>query len=664
MLNGTDLIILNKLLDSTTPVSTKTLSQECVRSANTIRKEIDLINEEAEKHGCRIASKSSVGHYLEIIDPEAADPYLNNLRIQIKRDQFMDIRYPAHIYELTRKCLCNESGLTTDKLCQQYYCSRSVMLQELNSVRSVLADFNLTLVNRRNGKGLIVQGSEWDLRQCIILQYKIYRNTRSSDLYAYENRSLEGNPNDLYIFTKEEELMINLAGEELTDLLKNTKDFYIPEIHIAKIASYIVLCSSRHSQSDALSFNSEKKNKVIDSAEYKISKELCHRVSVRLGIDFNDNDILSIAMLFLSYETKNEHLTELSEYEELKHETEDLSEYLSNHWDYEPELFDEDFNKDCACYLYALKNRLLYGVRPDEEIMGYVNYKGIGTSDFCVDFARFYENRNGIKLDKINALTSFYLFYRVRRRRNIISENKLRFSAIIISQYGFPCAAALATDILLNYSDEVGTVLPLEVYEQIPDGRYDILIADWDMEKDSLARYYNLPILTVHFTPGRRECLEIDQYIRLRHCKEEIEIINKSNFLKVNLRDKEEVFACLSENIRDWGKTYSADVIATHLRQNDEYIELEKENGVISLPVLLDDKLEQKIVVLLNEGNLLWNKHFVHVIVCYNRIGLMHTSNVIGSILERFLNLSVQEVVSMASGKIPPIKILYPEVDI
>lgn len=81
MLNHLDRKILKYIMEEKHPVSNKELALSCNVAINTIRKEIALINEEMEKHGVSIASKTSVGNYLEIADRTLAGPYLEKCGI-------------------------------------------------------------------------------------------------------------------------------------------------------------------------------------------------------------------------------------------------------------------------------------------------------------------------------------------------------------------------------------------------------------------------------------------------------------------------------------------------------------------------------------------------------------------------------------------------------
>ena len=80
-MNEIDRKILDILLEEKKPVSSRGLALRCDVSINTIRKEIGIFNEEVKGRGFCIASKTAVGHYLEIWDHRLAEPYIREKQL-------------------------------------------------------------------------------------------------------------------------------------------------------------------------------------------------------------------------------------------------------------------------------------------------------------------------------------------------------------------------------------------------------------------------------------------------------------------------------------------------------------------------------------------------------------------------------------------------------
>ena len=153
MLTELDHKILQTVLQEGEPISSKRLAMLCNVAVNTIRKEITILNREISGQGLYIEMKSSVGAYPVIADPERAIPYINRLRIFYNRSRHMEKQYSSRVYALTRRCLCAGSGLSIEKLCDEFFVSRSTILREMGEVREILSRFHLQLKNRRGSQG-------------------------------------------------------------------------------------------------------------------------------------------------------------------------------------------------------------------------------------------------------------------------------------------------------------------------------------------------------------------------------------------------------------------------------------------------------------------------------------------------------------------------------
>ena len=103
MLSELDRKILKAIMEADRPVSNRELSLHCGAAINTIRKEIGLINEETKSHGVVIASRTSVGKYLELLNPRAAGPYLDYVAIHGYWDPLFHVNNPAPYLECMMK---------------------------------------------------------------------------------------------------------------------------------------------------------------------------------------------------------------------------------------------------------------------------------------------------------------------------------------------------------------------------------------------------------------------------------------------------------------------------------------------------------------------------------------------------------------------------------
>lgn len=632
MFNELDKRILQVLLEEKAPIPSKSLALRCDASINTVRKEISIINETVEYYGFRIESKTSVGHYLMIYNYKLAEPYINRLRYLYKRNRHLQNQNSSRVQYLTRRCLCAPAYLTPESLCDELYCSRSTLQRDLEKVRRNLEPFDLRLVNRRGGDGLHVEGNEWNLRQCLIYQHKVYRLEMEENGYKeYGFKSLFFMLDGIDYYEQMRRILIQC--------LKEQRDFTIPFMSTPKILHYIELIASRQKQAAGCRFTPEQIERVKNTAEYGFVKKLHGKLPDRFREAFQENDFLAVSMLILSFETQNFHLESYAEYPSYYAETQELIVWLSKIWDYPAGLFDEVFVRDCICFLYTLHNRRVFRVYNDTESLGFIRHKGIRTADFCICFARFYEEKHGIHLEYHDTLSAFYLFHRVLKEHDSCYYAQ---RLLVISRYGISYAKSLAANIRLGYGNEIESVTAREFCEMQDEEfrEYDLLITDVERQQVPLISAYALPVLSLDFTLGPRSCPELDEYLAEVERKAEREILHSDSFIRTNLKSRQEVFEYLAGLYENQG--IGREDFVGHLAENDRYINLEREHGIVFLPVFFKEIKRPQITVLLNRTAFIWNENRSQIFVCYTRACEMRADQVISKLLSRFVHITAE----------------------
>ncbi len=660
MLNDLDRTILRSVMESEQPVPNRVLAIQCGVAINTVRKEIMLLNEEIEdQYGVRVASKASVENYLEVVNSAKANQKLDRLRIFFRRSDRIHIHESPQVYYLVRRCLCSDGSLTVESLCQELYCSRSTLLRDLNAVRKIIGRFHLTLSNGRGGSGLKVLGKEWDIRQCLIFQHKIYKNIFETEAYSeYAFKAI------FYMLDGEE--MYNTIRADLDRVLYQQTDFTVSFMHLPKIVHYIQLSMSRQKYSDEIQFSQAQKERVVNTQEYVLAQKLCAREGKRFGKQIAENDVIGTAVLLLSYETRNARLPLMREFQELYDETQQMISLLTESWGYDRALYDETFVHDCTCFLYALKNRLIYGVYQDGECVGAVKKKGIGSADSCLLFARFYEERHGIRLSREDTLSAYYLFHRTRKKDSYCYYTQ---NILVVSQYGYACASAIAASIRKSYREEIGLVTPIEASERVENMEdYDLMVTDLEKGRRRFAieALYELPILTVEFLLRNTRSAELDEYLQKLQRQCELMVLKNECFHKTFLQTREEVFERLAEEICTWRSSHACgkEEVAAYLQENDAYIELERSNGVVLFPVLTQGWEEQKIAVFLNHRAIRWNESRSQIFVCYNRLRSKRDNHILNNLLQKFVHISALTADELLYDNTrTPVDILYPQTD-
>lgn len=645
--------ILRIILEAKEPVPGKSLARRCDISLGTVRKEIGLINEEVACRGFRIESKASIGYSLFVEDHEKADPYIEQLRYIYGRTRHIGGQ-SALVQYLVRTCLCASGFLTVDHLCEELFCSRSTMMRNLEKVREEIRPFSLRLVKRSGS--LKVEGNEWDLRQCLLYQHKLY------------NLALEDSGHKEYGFKTMFFMMdgmdrYNQVRKILIRGLKEQHDFTIPVMNFPKLVNYILLAASRRKWAPDCSFSEEQIQRAKDTAEYAFIKRVHKNLPEPIRSAFMECDFLGAAMLLLSFETQNFHLTPEDSwggpvYERLRLETEILLDLWEKRIGISRESIGEESLRDFICFLYTLENRQMFHVYNDMEYLGFVRHKGIRTMDMCLCFAGFYEERHGVRLSRQDTLSAFYLFFHMTSRNTFCRPQRI----LVISRYGLYYAKALVAMIRQHYGREVENIEAREFCDIREDDflDYDLWITDMRRKQTMELTSYALPTLSVDFSLGQNRFSAMDAYLWQITREEALKVLGPHHFHHTKLRDKEEVFGCLAGLYGESDEEQEA--ISRHLRENDLYIDMERNNGIVLLPIILWEKKGSRIEVLLNETEFLWNECRSRIFVCYTRGSSCEDNQVTNDILKRFVHGSAEMMEALLRSKgEEPLHILYPQ---
>ena len=98
--------------------------------------------------------------------------------------------------------------------------------------------------------------------------------------------------------------------------------------------------------------------------------------------------------------------------------------------------------------------------------------------------------------------------------------------------------------------------------------------------------------------------------------------------------------------------------VVKELEENDAHIELERENGVVLLPVF-DGAAQQQIYVLINKSLFIWNENRSQIFVCYNRTPSLKANQMLNGVLRRFVHIRAETADALVRGDGEPVKLLF-----
>ena len=135
----------------------------------TVRTTIGKMRDSLDEYGIEIESKTRKGYHLLIYDNEKYQAFINNDECLSKND------IPNNSKEreewLLDYLLKQHKFVRIDDLSEMLYVSRSTITNDIRNVEDSLKSYHITLIRRPN-YGLHIQGSEFDIRNCMISQFK------------------------------------------------------------------------------------------------------------------------------------------------------------------------------------------------------------------------------------------------------------------------------------------------------------------------------------------------------------------------------------------------------------------------------------------------------------------------------------------------------------
>ena len=194
----------------------------------TVRTTIGKMRDSLDEYGIEIESKTRKGYHLLIYDKEKYQAFINNDECLSKND------IPNNSKEreewLLDYLLKQHKFVRIDDLSEMLYVSRSTITNDIRNVEDSLKSYHITLIRRPN-YGLHIQGSEFDIRNCMISQFKDNK---------WAQRFSDKEENELKEISK---ILLNNIQNQKVVLSKSMIQEMTSCIYIAKVENYKITVS-------------------------------------------------------------------------------------------------------------------------------------------------------------------------------------------------------------------------------------------------------------------------------------------------------------------------------------------------------------------------------------------------------------------------------------
>ena len=604
------------------------LAKYCNVSLATIRKEITNLNEYLKEHGCQVASRKSLGYYFDITDQEKLTAFQQELSSGMRRNNYLKIHKYMDCYLIIRTLLTSSHYVSIEQLCDQLYCSKSTITRNLDLLKTLISPFHLEIKNSFN-KGLYLEGSEWNIRNYLQYQHKIYSSLSPQDK-AKEQR--------FAAMFMEREIDQHTMKKSVMEALQTYHDITLPYIYIFKLINCIILNKTRAKYQSEIRFTKKQELLIKDSNTYAIAKDI-YNLLPPIFQDYSDKDIMILSAYLLSYQSiKDSSLLPQGTIKDLKNFTITMFQEIYPDF-YQMNAFSEEFIKAFVLYLYTLQNRLCFQLSIDEEMVEHINHDGVYTTDLCVKFAKYYEAYFHVQLQETELLSSYYLLHQVRVSTRWLIKQRF----LIASMYGAEHAKAIAHYIKRAYRYNIDTIEAVELFDiaSMPLFDYDALFTDIDIDKSMLPE--NIKVIPIEFKRDYRNDPQIEKHLSsIRTNRIRTLLSNRIAFQHVQVKKKQDIFTNILqhyiEEVRD-GTAFLDD-----LRKRDTYINGERSNKIVLLTSFESHAVLPAILVMVNQQPIVWRNEASQIFIYYSYgTHPMDTAFAVSNIIKFFIDCPIEK---------------------
>lgn len=622
MLNELDKNILNKIITSESHLSGAFLSQLCNVSINTIRKEIDIINDYISEHGCHIETKIAQG-YVFVVDNELiAVPFIDQLLIDYRRYRYLNLSELSSVYYVVRKLLVSGDYHTPESLADDMFCSKSTILRILDKAKDFLSFYHLEIKSKRN-YGIQIEGNEWNRRICMLDLHKAYIHSNELEKDIRFEAAFLMNSN--YPFQ---------VRKILQKYFEQHPELKINNLNFAKLYNLILLCETRKSQDSKLKFTSEQILAAKQLKTWNHAEEIYHLLPSYFQ-NFSTNSIACLAMLLAASRTitSSKEIPQKEAYV-CHQETLEMIDFISKYYHIH-QLIDNEFIHDFSCYLYSLNLSLLFNIPTDQEMLTPSFRLGLLTADLLSLFALFFYQKHGCLLKETDLVKSYYIFSRTLFNNQQFHSKK---RILLCSRYGYYFSKNLAQrakESFSRYIEQIDVVEFSELYA-LDLNQYDILATDISLKG---LPETSIPIININFYRTKNDMAKLQKYIADNQKKMALSIFQEENLHKFDFKSKEEIlnqfYRFYRNEVGDQERFYR------DINLRESFVNSERDKGIVFISTLALRMNRPVFEVIVTQKPVLWNNQRSTVFIFYQHgDGTLRNMQLISYLLTQFIHKS------------------------
>lgn len=503
-------------------------------SLRTVQGDMKIIKNELEaESSVELIAKSSKGSCILVKDNDEFTAFVNSLYQQYTMES---LNYPtSRLNQILLLLLNRHRAINYYELEEQYFVSRSTLLNDLKKIEQILSKYHLELL--RNNNKVMIDGFEIHKRRCLSDQ----------DLYLVQNND----QGELYIDERQLSKIKNILTEVFVDYKYHIMD---TDFSNTVLLLNIMICRMMdgfYIQSSELTITENL------GKSYDIAKSIFDKISKKLFLKVVDEEIMFFA-LYLNSQGNNHDSDTISE---------EMSDFVLQSLQHIKGHFGVDFTDSInlritlALHCMSLKIRVKYDMQTKNDVLEYIRESFPLGYDIGMYFAFLLHQKYGKKVTEYEvSLLALHFYSGLLEINNRTGNLKI----LVITSLKQSMTLLLKQTLIRWYSEYVSTVDFINTMEMQPSllDEYDVFLTTEkdDFFEKGLAMYID-PF------PTQQDYMNIKLNIDgFKGIDDVIQIFKPELFYCVNHAVKEEVLEKICENAE---QTYHLDDLKTPVLQRE-----------------------------------------------------------------------------------------------
>ena len=431
--------IFDMLKEHQAGLSGEFMSQQLGVSSRTIRSDIKALQEYLVEYDIRIISSPNKGYrfnkfeQLDTAEQNLFQEGVSNLETAKQRINYILYRLLENTFK--------DIVITQNDLAEEMYISLSTLKMHLNEVKDILQKYDLKVTQYKT-KGIKVIGEEVKIRYCIVDMI----NTCSTEKFF-------------------QKILANVDIALLDKIIKETlsyKKIQLADRSKEKFCLHIAIGMQRSNCNKFVSYPSSIANKIENTFEYNVVKELIDNILKKMNIDIACSEVYYIAQCLLA----SKKLTDISESMDKKHVKKLVNIILKEiHEKLSIDFTDDEYLIDgLTLHLNIALTRIQFQMNIRNELLETIKNDYPLAFQMGVIAGKIVEQYDNIKINE-NEIGYIALHFGAALSRNGIKENIQAKNIIIVCASGLGISMLLKAKIEEYFNNRLNIIKILPEYE-------------------------------------------------------------------------------------------------------------------------------------------------------------------------------------------------------